>query len=477
MSQMRIEKLVIKGLNQFRNLHLDFRDPATGQPLEKVCFIGPNGTGKTTLLEVLRRFSSMKMGFAASAFPEPFLAASVVIGAERFVLAGPDEFSRIGLSRASGHRMVFRGSIEADPEWIRLIEADPYEPPSDAIATQLKGRFAIIEKDFDAFRPAIELRKDGTQLAVASFTDSGSRLEGKLPKTTLDEALKFARSWKPMRFVGIEDAAGFWNVLIHQIQRRVENWQKFLQQPENRSKTVADAEAEFERTHPEILAEIAKLWARILDKAGLEFDYKAAKRPTQLTDNLEAFIRVKSTGQVIQDYNVLSSGMRNFLFRLGHIYALYFNRKIERGFLFVDEPEDSLYPDFLYDLIDIYLDIIKGQNTQFFVATHNPIIAAQFRPEERFILNFDESHHVVATRGVSPEGDDPNDILDKDFAVANLYGKVGLAKWHRFVELRQQIEGESDRTKKLQLASEYMTIGNAYNFSPDEIPNGHALSQ
>ncbi|WP_446405844.1 AAA family ATPase [Coleofasciculus sp. C1-SOL-03] len=63
------------------------------------------------------------------------------------------------------------------------------------------------------------------------------------------------------------------------------------------------------------------------------------------------------------------------IFKLGHIKTLYFQRQIERGFLLVDEPENSLYPDLLYDLIEQYLSII--QNTQFFVATHNPIIAAQ----------------------------------------------------------------------------------------------------
>ena len=63
----------------------------------------------------------------------------------------------------------------------------------------------------------------------------------------------------------------------------------------------------------------------------LEFDYAGAKKPIQLNDNLEAFIKVRSTGEILKNYNVLSSGMRNFLFRIGHIFSLFFDREIDRA--------------------------------------------------------------------------------------------------------------------------------------------------
>jgi hypothetical protein len=143
---------------------------------------------------------------------------------------------------------------------------------------------------------------------------------------------------------------------------------------------------------------------------------------------------------------------------------LYFQRKIERGFLLVDEPENSLYPDLLYDLIDEYLSIIE--NTQLFVATHSPIIAAQFEPYERIHLDFDDRGFVTATHGVTPIGDDPNDLLIKDFHVRSIYGKQGLQKWERFLELQRLISKTSDVTRKQQLIDEYLAIGNAYNFDP-----------
>ena len=49
---------------------------------------------------------------------------------------------------------------------------------------------------------------------------------------------------------------------------------------------------------------------------------------------------------------------RRFLFRIGHLYLLYFQRDIQRGFVLVDEPENSLFPDFLFDLMEVYDEIV-----------------------------------------------------------------------------------------------------------------------
>jgi hypothetical protein len=148
---------------------------------------------------------------------------------------------------------------------------------------------------------------------------------------------------------------------------------------------------------------------------------------------------------------------------MGYLKTLYFNRQIKRGFLLIDEPENCLYPDLLYDLMDDYWSII--QNTQSFVSTHRPIIAAQFEPYERFHLDFDDRGYVTATRGISPAGDDPNDLLYKDFRVRSIYGKKGVEKWERFRELRHLIRNTDDAVEKETLMAEYSEIANAYNFA------------
>lgn len=132
--------------------------------------------------------------------------------------------------------------------------------------------------------------------------------------------------------------------------------------------------------------------------------------------------------------------------------------------MLVDEPEASLHPNFLYDIVDVYQSVCVG--SQLFFATHSPIVAAQFKPEERVILEFDENRFVTASRGSAPEGDDPNDLLQRDFHVRSVLGKEGVKKWKRFLELDELLRRETDATLRAQYRREYMEIGAAYNFEP-----------
>ncbi|MBL0015713.1 MAG: hypothetical protein IPP17_04565 [Bacteroidetes bacterium] len=49
---MKIHKIILKDYQQFKDLEIDLTYPVghekAGQPLDKVCFIGQSGTGKTT---------------------------------------------------------------------------------------------------------------------------------------------------------------------------------------------------------------------------------------------------------------------------------------------------------------------------------------------------------------------------------------------------------------------------------------------
>jgi hypothetical protein len=103
------------------------------------------------------------------------------------------------------------------------------------------------------------------------------------------------------------------------------------------------------------------------------------------------------------------------------------------------------------------------------MATHSEIIAAQFRPEERFRLSMQDDGSVTVRPGVSPEGDDPNDVLRNDFGVRSLNGTKGEEMWDRFRKLRRLLKTEKDPLRKNEIAEEYLQIGRAYNFSPAEI--------
>ena len=310
-------------------------------------------------------------------------------------------------------------------------------------------------------------------LVVYSPPDSESKPSlasiGDVPHVNLNEALKLLTDKATKFDVSQAEVSHFWRLLIALVKEREARLLEFQRKPENRQRIIAEVEEEFLAQNPDILKELAEFWSPLMDRAGLQFDYASASVPVQLTDNLKAYVRLKHEDTKIP-YALLSTGLRNFLFRLGHIFAIFRYQPSNDGVLIVDEPENSLHPDFLFDLLEFYQKAAPG--AQMFFATHSPIVAAQFRPEERFILKFDSCNGVEVTRGVTAEGDDPNDVLMRDFAVHTLYGKVGLENWRRYRELEHLIQEESDPINRRALAREYLEIGRAYRFpSADEVPS------
>jgi energy-coupling factor transporter ATP-binding protein EcfA2 len=392
---MKLVSLQIEDFRQFKNFRLDFTDPKTGQPLEKVCFIGPNGTGKSTLLRVIAQQS-----WADTKEPPEIPGGSPELVTQQLLKGTP-----VCLWSAAEN----------------LTELPVIWCPADADRVQA----------LPAWHPQALLR---TAIDASDVTTKHT--------------------------VSLNEAESFWTRIVSHIKRREQLELEFNKLPENQHRTLSEIRAEFEALHPPILSELSKVWDPILQLADLEFDQENAEIPVQLSDQFRAYIRTRSRKTPVA-YYALSTGIRHYLFRLGHIWSLYFNRPPGDSLLLVDEPEGSLYPDFLYDIVENYRDVAPG--CQLFMATHSPIVASQFKPEERFILTFGDDGYVTARRGISPEGDDPNDMLYKDFGVRNLMPAAGQAKWEQFLELRRRIL-QTPPENRLPLVEESARIGREYNF-------------
>ena len=103
------------------------------------------------------------------------------------------------------------------------------------------------------------------------------------------------------------------------------------------------------------------------------------------------FIQIQSdtTGEVIP-YEKLSSGTRQIIYTAFPIYSLLEDNSI----LLIDEPENSLYPDIQKEIIEYYTSFDKDKKSQFFFATHSPIIASAFEPWEIVELKFDKKGNI-----------------------------------------------------------------------------------
>ena len=434
---LRIRQLKLKGIRQFRDVTFDFTDPATGEPLDRICLIGGNGTGKSTILRLLA--SQNVLGVPSSM---PRWVSKLEVGAFMSVHFQCED-SKAFLTGKPGQ---MHWSFDEKP-------CNPF------------ARLPTGSKDLDTQKIWTALIKD----TVATFCPPDSELAphssqiDDVPSTSLNSALTFLKKPPTKFLVGQDKVAEFWRLLIVLIKDREARLIEYNRLPENRKRTIDEVEKEFLEQNPDILKELADFWEPILTKAGLRFDYEKAAQPVQLTDNLKAYIYLAAENAVLP-YAELSTGIRSFLFRLGHLYTIFRYHRDKGGIVLIDEPENSLYPDFLFDLLGHYEQTVPGG--QLFFATHSPIVAAQFRPEERFILEFDPDFGVVVRRGVTPEGDDPNDVLLKDFAVRTLYGEKGLESWKRFRELNHLIDTETDPTTRKAMLKEYLELGKTYNFDP-----------
>lgn len=442
---MKISKIIIPSYNQFQSFEIDLTYPENhqkaGQPLEKVCFIGKNGTGKSTILELINSILRTNCNY-------PILGNSSELS-RKIILKTQYSYKSFYLINSSSitysnNPKYILDSIEKDNSFsneILLMKSSINGNYGVSYLNSISDKFTIDNTNY--------LFKNNSNDLVIYSPSKSSKNDlisiSDVPQVTLNQALELFKEFSFYQEVSNQNISEFWKLLIYLIKKREDEYNTFQNLEENQDKTIRELKQDFDKNNPEILQKISEIWNLILDKAGLEFDYKNASNPIQLNDNLKAYIKIKNTNEIVP-YNNLSTGIRNFIFRIGYIYSLYFNRNIDRGFLLIDEPENSLYPDFLYDLIEIYQKISK--NTQIFVATHSPIIATQFEPEERIILEFNEDGNVTAHKGISPTGDDPNDILKNDFTVRNVLGKEGLEKWNRFIKLKSLIKNAQNSKDK-----------------------------
>jgi AAA15 family ATPase/GTPase len=458
---MKICSIYITEYRQFHDIGLNFTD-GTGKPLSKICFIGQNGTGKSTLLNIIFSFLQNLQGNK--------------IGNDEFwrnASVGITYYHNSGFYHvlsSNGDLVIFRlDKFDEDflKNYVKLFQEAviDYSAYMKFIAIEIRDKF---NADFShAFTP---FSSDGTLFVYSPAESSINGYKNVLdvPATNVNEALEFSKSFPDTVIVSPDTVTVFWKLLVYNLRKRAEERDAFENLPENLKKTKEQLIVEFDKMTPKVLEHLDTIWNKILQKAGLYFDVKGASNPYQLTDNLKAYIKLKNTNSIIP-YSELSTGIRNYIFRLGHIFSLYFDRQIDRGFLLVDEPENSLYPDFLFDLVEAYQHVVIDKrdqnNTQMFFATHNPIIAAQFQPHERIILEWKDNGTVEAKKGVSPVGDDPNDVLSNDFELKNLMGPEGRKMWEEYIGLKKKLIKTKDDDEKSQLIHDIEKIGSLYNFS------------
>ena len=346
---MFLKSIHIKNYNQFENLELDLTYPKghakAGEPLEKICIIGDNGTGKTTILETLDYFYS-------NALIKPLYKEKSTITVEgtpnaKILCETVELDSSISLKNfkllyfPTGPNLSTITSHSPRPNGKTPFIINPFRKRSvfitsnsDEISNENDSVFNLSDKEtFKTWNLLKEKIKDSV-IKELRYRDSFNRAIGDLNEATIDKIHADFKKYKSNNPNGYDEFAAFLNPILNTFHLELNpdiNLRKFS-----------------------------------------EMD----------------FFELKSKDGSIIPVEQWSTGIRHLIYTILPLYAI----KPKRGVILIDEAENSLYPNTQRKIVNFYKSICP--NMQLIFATHSPILASSFEPWEVIELKFNEQGKV-----------------------------------------------------------------------------------
>ncbi len=438
---MKISKIEIENYHQFKNFSIDLRYPKghknEGKPLEKVCFIGQSGTGKTTLLNILKeslyseRYEPPIMNYDKKIIWQISLLINNKLEQSIIKYTHNNFDSDIYLYKTKLNDTIYQNykktkgvdfvfyPAELIEKSSKFYEEKPLSDPLDYISTN------------DDIKKQVKKRQDVLKDKV--FFD-------------------FEK----------DNPVDIWEIILHNASeymiRSLNKSHQFSRAILKNSQRIKELTKDLEKWHnenPSPFKRIANFINPIIRNFNMEvtIDFDLEKKEDLY------FIKLNTLDGKNIPFSAWSTGTKQIVLSMLPLFELNTNNTI----VLVDEPERSLFPDIQRELISKYSNI--STNAQFFFATHSPIIATQFEACERFILKFDNNGFVKAVRGDSPEGAALDILLLNDFGLETILTKKAQEMWEEFIEIRRKIVFEKNEDRKVELINRYVKIGTDYNFA------------
>lgn len=377
---MKISKINIPNFQQFKDFQLDLTYPQghekAGQSLDKVCLIGQSGTGKTTILNQL--YQVLLHFFQGTQ-------------AELYTVKPPNAYNFSIQAHFDNMR-----SVEA---FISNKEILIYDPQDD-FETDLPTFFTtLIEQGY--------YDKHHTKLVnfPAETVDSINNI---LQKQVVENPLRNIRTSDNMKekIIAEREKLAMKTIYNFATDNPLELWKSILldlQEYEDArnyySRQISEALLEnddmpieglrdqfrqWKNDNPNPLEALGNLLNPVLNQFKLEVNTKAEYKFSEEVK----FIQVNTLGGYNVPYHRWSTGTKQVILTATPLFKLNMHHAI----VLMDEPERSLYPDVQRMVIDYYSKL--ASSTQFFYATHSPLIAASFDPWEIVELQFNEAGRV-----------------------------------------------------------------------------------
>jgi len=381
-------------------LELDLTYPKghekAGEPLDKICIIGQSGTGKTNLLDIIKKST---IDFSKQ-LKNSYLPFSEFVGKDtddRYITTKFKLFDKkitetlFTLNESHIHNEV--NFLDNEKNYFVGTDKCFYHKFEEK---EFNERL-LSNTDKTVFEGLHKQRKQVESLGISyyggidEFEQEVKKIDKEIERIKSKYTIKVLKSknFIDRNSININEQNNSWKLLKERIdnyeneKKQYENklFREVRKNPENIKKAI-EAMEKWEKENENILEKIADDINSIIRKFNLELEID---EETQSYEELK--IKDLSNNTIIE-YDDLSTGTKNLL----STFIPLKSYKPQDSIILIDEPEMSFYPDIQRQLIDLYTTV--GKNNQLVVGTHSPLIASSFEPWEVVELKFDKDNQI-----------------------------------------------------------------------------------
>lgn len=370
---MKVRTIELDGYNQFKGVKIDLTYPKghekAGQPLEKICFIGQSGTGKTSILRLIKWFVTLNTKIGKNLH-------IVVPGNNKVKFE--IEISNLKFNLVSGNdRLIFKDA-KLGNDSLNL------EKFSEIRLKLIKNNLPLlINFPTETIYSEIHILEPKNNIsAVQPLKNRIDYLKALNPKQVMDFAIDAID--KTFEFLLKEIAEHRAEEIVY--KNKISNEALKVNSKSEDIEKATNIYRDWLKKNPNPLEKLANnLLNDILLPLGLKVKTDLDKSAVLHINNIE----IQTLEGKDIPYHFWSTGTKHLV----NLFLPLYELKPKNAIILIDEPERSLYPDMQRMVVDKCVSL--GTDCQYFFATHSPIIASSFDPWEIVELKFDDDNKHI----------------------------------------------------------------------------------